>query len=57
MNRKQLSEFSHDELRILRWKYFETIPANHNEQEKIRQIIKRIEKEIFVKQNESITNL
>lgn len=60
MRRKQLTQFSVDELIMLKHLYLEEIPKTIARDAKIRRIIVSINKEIFVKknklQNDSSTN-
>lgn len=49
MTRKQMTAFSLDELRILRWKYLEDYPRTVAQQHQRRYILQRLDKEIHVK--------
>lgn len=50
MNRKQLSQFSVDELRMLRHRFLADTPTSVAHESRIHRTIKRINEEIYVKQ-------
>jgi hypothetical protein len=50
LSRKQLSQFSVDELRLLRHAYLDDKPASKKDYHSNYRILKRINKEIYVKQ-------
>jgi hypothetical protein len=49
MTRKQLSQFSIDELRLLKWRYLEDIQATRLGRDRVALIIKRINQELDYK--------
>ena len=53
MNRKQLSQFSVDELRMLRHAYLEDKPTTDKAYHKNYRIIKNINNELYIKQRGS----
>ena len=57
MTRKELSQFSRDELRMLRHRFLAEQPINPARDYKLRRIIKRINDELTVKKYESNTNV
>lgn len=50
LSRKQLSQFSVDELRLLRHAYLDDKPATSKKYHENYRILKRINEEIYVKQ-------
>ena len=53
MTRKELSQFSRDELRMLRHRFLAEQPINPARDYKLRRIINRINDELTVKQYET----
>lgn len=49
MTRKQLSQFSIDELRLLKWRYLEDIQATELGRDRVARIIQRINQELDYK--------
>jgi len=49
LSRKQLSQFSVDELRLLRHAYLDDKPASKKEYHSNYRILKRINEEIYIK--------
>ena len=50
LSQKQLSQFSVDELRLLRHKYLCEMPTNKADDARIRRVIKRVNQVLEVKQ-------